>query len=158
MEKTETNIIIRDASLDDVESIYNLIKPYVEKGDLLPRSKDDIADHIRNFIVAEDNTKIIGCMAIKFYSKELVEFRTLVVKETHQGMGIGRRLVEKGIELVRGMGVKRVFVLTRMEKFFQKLGFETVKKEIFPEKVWFDCMLCPKLNTCDEIAMVKNIL
>lgn len=154
----ENNIIIRDATLDDVESIYNLTKPYVDKGELLPRSKDDIADHIRNFIVADINRKVVGCMAIKFYSKEMTEFRTLVVDESFQGKGIGKMLVEKGLEIVKNMGVKRVFVLTRSEGFFKKVGFETVKKEIFPEKVWFDCMLCPRLNNCDEIAMVKKLI
>ncbi|MCS7298495.1 MAG: N-acetyltransferase [Spirochaetia bacterium] len=151
------SITIRDATLDDVDSIYGLMDPYVKTGDLLPRTKDDISDHIRNFIVAQYDGEIVGCMAIKFYSKEMTEFRTLVVSEKFQGRGIGRRLVEKGLEIVRSLGVKRVFVLTRSEEFFKKIGFETVVKEIFPEKVWNDCILCPKLNSCDEIAMIKRL-
>ncbi|MCX8029822.1 MAG: N-acetyltransferase [Brevinematales bacterium] len=151
------DIVIREANLDDVDKIYDIIQPYVEKGELIPRTKDDISDHIRNFIVAEINGVVIGCMAVKFYSKEMTEFRTLVVSENFQGKGIGKMLVERGLEIVKQVGVKRVFVLTRSEGFFKKLGFETVEKEIFPEKVWSDCILCPKLNSCDEIAMVKRI-
>ncbi|MGB9621994.1 MAG: N-acetyltransferase [Brevinematia bacterium] len=150
-------LIIREASLEDVDSIFNLMKPFVDKGDLLPRSKDDITDHIRNFIVAEVDGKVVGSMAIKFYSREMVEFRSLVVDVNFQGKGIGAKLVNEGIEIVKEMGVKRVFVLTRSENFFKKLGFYVVKKDIFPEKIWFDCMLCPKLNNCDEIPMLKNI-
>lgn len=151
------SVIIREALLDDVDAIFTLMEPYIKKGDLLPRSKDDITDHIRNFIVAEIEGKVVGCMAIKFYSKEMVEFRSLVVDINFQGKGIGSKLVNKGIEVVKDMGVKRAFVLTRSEVFFSKLGFEVVKKDIFPEKIWFDCMLCPKLNNCDEVPMLKRI-
>ncbi len=154
----EEIVKVREAFIDDVDGIYNVIKPYVENGELLPRTQDDIADHIRNFVVAEINGEVVGCMAIKFYSKELVEFRTLAVKKDVQKRGIGKMIVNKGIDIVRKMGVKRIFVLTRSEEFFVKLGFEVVKKEIFPEKVWSDCILCPKLNRCDEIAMIKKLV
>ncbi|MFN4245822.1 MAG: N-acetyltransferase [Brevinematia bacterium] len=157
MKNNQNTIKIREAKIDDVEGIYNLIKPYVEKGNLLPRTHDDILDHIRNFIVAELDGEIIGCMAIKIYSKEMAEFRTLAIEEKFQGKGIGKMLVKEGMNIAKEIGIKRIFVLTRSEEFFKKLGFETVKKEIFPEKVWSDCILCPKLNSCDEIAMLKTL-
>lgn len=151
------NLTIREATLDDVDKIYNLIEPYVSSGDLLPRSKDDIAENIRNFIVAEVDGEVVGSIAIKFYGKEVTEFRTLAVKKEFQGKGIGRKLVERGLDIVRNLGVRRVFVLTRNEGFFRKLGFKVVRKEIFPEKVWFDCRECSKFSECDEIAMVADV-
>jgi len=48
--------------------------------------------------------------------------------------------------------------LTYAVSFFVRNGFEVVDKEIFPEKVWTDCMNCPKRNACDEIAVMKKIL
>ncbi|MEN2997438.1 MAG: N-acetyltransferase [Brevinematia bacterium] len=150
-------VVIREATPGDVDSIYELIKPFVDKGELLHRSKDDILDHIRNFIIADIEGDVVGSMAMKFYSEEVVEFRTLAVKQELQKRGIGRMLVERGLEMAKAMGVKKVFVLTRSEEFFRKLGFREVSKEIFPEKVWSDCLVCPKLNHCDETAMIKEI-
>ncbi len=157
MQTENIKVHIREAKLEDVDIIHDIMHYYVVKGDLLPRTKEDIIDHIRNFIVAEIDGKVVGCMAIKLYSKELVEFRTLVVKQEYQNLKIGKRLVEYGLDICQNLGVKRVFVLTRVSKFFEKLGFVETKKEIFPEKVWYDCLLCPKLENCDEIAMVKKI-
>lgn len=36
-----------------------------------------------------------------------------------------------------------------------KNGFTVVEKDIFPEKVWTDCIHCPKQHACDEIAVLK---
>lgn len=30
-------------------------------------------------------------------------------------------------------------------------------RDDLPEKVWTDCVNCPKINNCDEIAMVKYL-
>jgi len=55
------------------------------------------------------------------------------------------------------LGVPRVFALTLEPDFFEKLGFEVVKKETLPMKVWSDCAKCPKQQNCDEIAVVKSV-
>ncbi len=146
--------MIREAKPSDVDEIYKLMKPYMATGDLLPRTKDDILDHIRNFLVYESDNNVVGCVAIKFYSKEMAELRSLVVAKEFQNKGIGKELVKHAIKLLENMGVKRIFVLTKVVKFFENLNFKVVKREIFPEKIWFDCMLCPKLNNCDEIPMI----
>jgi len=146
--------MIREAKPSDVEQIYELMKPYTISGDLLPRTKDDILDHIRNFFVYEVDDKIVGCVSIKYYSKEMAELRSLVVDKNLQSKGIGSEIVKYAVNTLKTMGIKKIFVLTKAERFFKKLGFKIVKKEIFPEKIWFDCMFCPKLTNCDEIPML----
>jgi len=146
--------MIREAKPSDVDSIYELMKPYMATGELLPRTKDDILDHIRNFLVYEMDGKVVGCVAMKFYTKEMAEIRSLVVDKNSQNKGIGKELVKEAIRILEEIGVKRIFALTKAVQFFEKLNFKVVKKEIFPEKIWFDCMLCPKLNNCDEVPMI----
>ena len=63
-------------------------------------------------------------------------------------------IVEQLIKEGQQMGLARIFVLTYQEVFFEKLGFETCEKDIFPQKVWSDCRACPKRHCCDEIAMI----
>ncbi|MNJ66666.1 acetyltransferase [compost metagenome] len=45
--------------------------------------------------------------------------------------------------------------LTYEVSFFLKNNFTIVEKEIFPEKVWTDCVHCSKQHACDEIAVYK---
>ncbi|MNC84252.1 acetyltransferase [compost metagenome] len=51
--------------------------------------------------------------------------------------------------------IPKVMALTYEVDFFLRNGFEVVEKEIFPEKVWTDCVNCAKQNACDEIAVLK---
>jgi amino-acid N-acetyltransferase len=66
--------------------------------------------------------------------------------------------VEQVEEEARLLGIGTVFALTLQDVFFHKLGYRTVQKEMFPLKVWADCRQCPKINACDEIAVVKEVL
>ena len=48
----------------------------------------------------------------------------------------------------------RVFALTYQKAFFERLGFSEVDKSEMPQKVWGECMDCPKFPNCDETAMI----
>jgi amino-acid N-acetyltransferase len=74
-----------------------------------------------------------------------------------QGGGIGSRLVRAAIEDARRLGVRRLFTLTYEKDFFERLGFEAVDRQDLPEKVWRACIVCPKVDACDEIAMVLTL-
>ena len=51
----------------------------------------------------------------------------------------------------------RVFTLTYQDVFFSRLGFQVVEKDLFPQKIWSDCWICPKKDCCDEIAMLLDL-
>ena len=53
--------------------------------------------------------------------------------------------------------MKMVFLLTYQEGFFKKCGFSVVDKRELPQKIWSDCIKCPKFPECDEIAMAMKI-
>lgn len=72
-------------------------------------------------------------------------------------MGIGRMLVECLIREAQKRKFPRVMALTYEVAFFEKIGFSVVPKEIFPEKVWTDCIHCKKQDCCDEIAVLKQL-
>jgi amino-acid N-acetyltransferase len=48
-------------------------------------------------------------------------------------------------------------VLTYQTVFFAKLGFVECSKDRLPQKVWKDCVLCPKFPDCDETAMLLDV-
>ncbi|WP_123039786.1 N-acetyltransferase [Cohnella candidum] len=150
-----TTITCRNARPEDVEALYELIQGYAEKGIMLPRSREALLRHIDSFIVAEESGRLIGCGSLFRLGTDLVEIRSLGMADGYKGMGLGSRLVDALIEEARRMGVPKVMALTYAVDFFRKNGFEIVDKEIFPEKVWTDCVHCAKQHCCDEIAMLK---
>lgn len=147
--------VCRSATLDDVEALFHLIEDYASKGIMLPRSREALARHIGSFVVAEVDGEIVGCGSLFQLGPELVEIRSLGMTENHKGLGIGTKLVDRLIEEARSRNVPKVMALTYAVDFFRKNGFEVVEKEIFPEKVWTDCVHCPKQHACDEIAVLK---
>ena len=49
-------------------------------------------------------------------------------------------------------------LFTRIPDFFARLGFETTNHENLPDKILKDCIRCPRLHACDEVAMVRGQL
>ena len=134
-----------------------LLAPYVATGDLLPRSNYDLCRHIKDYVVAETAHGIVGCGALKVYSRELGELGALAVHADVQGTGVGRSLVEALITEARSLGLVEMLALTRKPAFFLKLGFLPAEREQFPLKVWSDCARCPRQNCCDEVAVVLKL-
>ena len=45
----------------------------------------------------------------------------------------------------------------RESDFFRRFGFGEVNKEIFPQKIWKDCLHCRYANDCKETAMQVEV-
>ena len=157
LRKPEPEQRVRDATVDDVDAIHSMMESYTANGVLLPRSKDEIRDSLMKFSVIEYDNETVGCAALEIFTSELCEVRSLVVADHMSRSGFGRILVEELIEKARTLGLKRIMALTYVPEFFHRLGFRTVPKEIFPEKVWGVCIWCHKFNDCDEIAVTKDL-
>jgi amino-acid N-acetyltransferase len=50
--------------------------------------------------------------------------------------------------------ISRVCLFTRIPDFFARLGFVVSVREELPDKIFKDCLACPRLHCCDEVAMV----
>lgn len=150
-------VICRKAAEQDVDSLYEIIQGYAEKGIMLPRPKEMLRATLETFLVAEAEGNVIGCGSLCRLGHDLVEIRSLGITDEYKGQGIGRRLVESLIEEARAHNIPKVMALTYEVAFFEKTGFSVVSKEIFPEKVWRDCIHCTKQHCCDEIAVLKHL-
>ena len=150
-------MIFRKATFKDVEAIQQVINEYADKGLMLARSRNMLYETLRDFIIAEENGKIMGVGALHLVWDELAEIRALAVSQEAAGKGVGRRIVETLSEEAVHLGVKTLFALTYQQGFFEKLGFHEVPKEKLSHKVWKECINCPKFPNCDEVAVVKII-
>ena len=52
--------------------------------------------------------------------------------------------------------VSCVCLFTRIPDFFARLGFAVGSREELPDKIYKDCIHCPRFCACDEIAMVRG--
>ena len=152
--------MIRKAVIEDIKPIHKMLSYYAEKGLLLPRSLSDLYDHLRDHFVIEDSHDregIIGVCALGISWEHLGEIRSLAIVENQQGRGLGSRLVETCLQEARSLGLMRVFTLTYVPDFFNLLGFKVVEKAALPQKIWADCLKCPKFPDCDETAMTIEL-
>ncbi|MFE0560292.1 N-acetyltransferase [Paenibacillus sp. FSL W8-0187] len=147
--------VCRKAKLEDVEPLYQMIQGYAEQGIMLPRSKKVLEKQIGEFVVAESEGNVIGCGSLCQLGNDLVEIRSLGISDGYKGQGIGSMLVDSLLEEAKRRELPKVMALTYEVSFFIKNGFAVVEKEIFPEKVWTDCVHCKKQHACDEIAVLK---
>jgi amino-acid N-acetyltransferase len=148
---------IRKASLSDIPALLGLINAYAANGVMLPRTEFEMAENIRDFIVAFEDGRLVGCGALHFYTATSAEVRSLAVDPTVKSKGIGRALVEALEEEAVEQDLHSMFAFTYVAGFFAKLGFEEVDRGELPLKAWKDCLRCPKFQACDEIAVLKRL-
>ena len=149
--------IIRKAYIDDVPKIQALIGYFAKKDLMLPRSLIDLYENIRDYFVAVNGKKIIGCCALHVCWDNLVEVKALAVDENMHAKGIGNRLVKEALKEAKKLRTKKVFCLTYAPKFFNKLGFKKIDRKLLPHKIWTECLQCAKFPNCDETAMMLKI-
>lgn len=146
-------IAVRDATLNDVESIAKLIQHWATVGENLPRAKSDMIHSINEFAVTEVENQVAGCASLYIYDTGLAEIRSLGVDPESRIAGQGRQLVEHLLKKAKSLALSRVIVLTRVPEFFASQGFSFCSKDSLPEKVIKDCELCLRKDNCDEVAM-----
>lgn len=151
--------MIRRARVEDAAAIKNLIGEYAEKGEMLPRAFGEIYDSLRDFHVYEENGEVVGVSAVHIGWEGLAELRSVAVASTHLGRGIGSKLVRACLDDARELGVHEVFVLTYVEGFFRKMGFNTAERDELPQKVWLECRnKCIKYpDKCNETALTLSL-
>ncbi|MDR1686922.1 MAG: N-acetyltransferase [Desulfovibrio sp.] len=148
--------VLSSARVADIKDIHALLLKAADKGRLLPRSLADLYRHTRDFyVLKEQNDSVVGCCALSVVWEDLAEIRSLYVREGARRQGSGSLLAEACMKEARAMGVGRLFTLTYETGFFARLGFSATDKDVLPQKIWADCVHCPKFpNNCDETAML----
>lgn len=154
----EAGITVRPAKTTDVDKMYQLIKANSDNQIMLPRSRYKIFSRLQGAIILEDaNQDIVGCGVLVILWGDLAEIQSLVVAPHTRGRGYGKKIVEVLIEKAVSLGIPKVLALTYQVDFFAKLGFTIIGKDSIPRKIWGECLECPKLESCDETAMMYYI-
>ncbi len=117
---------IRPARTTDVRAITEIASPLVEKRILLGKELVELYESIQEFVVAEKDGEVIGFGALHVMWEDLAEVRTLAVRESVKGQGVGKKILGELLDKAKDLGIHRVFCLTFEVKFFESQGFQVI--------------------------------
>jgi len=125
---TEKTIIIRNAGVDDIEDVYNIEKESFDSPWNYKNILHELNLQFSIFIVACIDETIAGYV-IAWQVQDEIQLNKIAVKRNYKRLGIGKRLLEKIIE-ISNPPVARVFLEVResnaeAQLFYRKLGFIT---------------------------------
>ncbi len=126
---------LREAGVDDVGGILQLIEPFEKDGTLVKRSRTEIERDVGNYTVIEHDGVIFACAALYAYPQErTAEMAALTVSPQVQGQGDGERVLKRIEQRAKAAGLDSIFVLTtRTTHWFLKRGFVLVDPDSLPE-------------------------
>ncbi len=148
------SVTLRSARPTDVRAMHALIAANVADGHLLPRSSAEVASRASRFVVAVRGRQVVGCAELAPLSAQLAEVRSLAVHDSVRHQGIGTRLVSEMRRRAQAAGYDQLCVMTHAPDYFANLGFSIVPHLWVQEKVFTDCVRCPKFRSCGQFAMV----
>ncbi|MDR7378184.1 amino-acid N-acetyltransferase [Rhodoferax ferrireducens] len=126
---------LREALVDDVGGILQLIEPFEKDGTLVKRSRTEIERDANLYTVVEHDGVIFACAALYPYPEaQTGEMAALTVSPQVQGQGDGEKVLKRIEQRARAAGLQSIFVLTtRTMHWFIKRGFMQVDPEWLPE-------------------------
>ena len=117
---------LRDATIEDVGGILQLLHPLEEEGILVRRSRELLEREIERFVVLEHDHRIIGCAALyPFADEKAGELACLAVQPGYRRHGYGDVLLKHVAAEAQALGLRKLFVLTtRTAHWFIERGFK----------------------------------
>lgn len=157
LRQAKSHFFVRQATLEDVDDLMEMVGFWATHGQNLPRKRSDIIRNIQTFAVCIKDRQVVGCACLYVYDSGLAEIRSLGVSPVVQRQGQGSAIVDFLLKRAAKMRIANVFVLTRSPGFFAKVGFNKTTRDALPEKILKDCDTCPKKDCCDETAYIFKV-
>lgn len=125
---------LRQAAVDDVGAVLELIQPLERDGTLVRRSREVLENEIERFTLIERDGVVIGCAALYPFTGERVgELACVVVSSEYKGGARGDELLQAIEQHAREQGLEQLFVLTtKTAHWFVERGFVESDVEQLP--------------------------
>lgn len=125
---------LREADINDVGGLLELIRPLEEKGILVRRSREVLEREIGQFTIVERDGLIVACAALyPVPDSDWGELACLAVHPEYRQGGRGDDVLARIEQRARAQGLKTLFVLTtRTAHWFQERGFTASSVERLP--------------------------
>jgi len=128
--------MVRRGVRGDAGAILELVEQYAAQGLMLPRTFEQVAGRIDNYVVATDSAgRIVACAALEEYSPSLAEVSSVAVAPSHHGRGLGTQVVLGVERLARTRDIEELFALSLTDNFFLSLSYKPTTISRYPEKL-----------------------
>ena len=127
--------LLRQANIEDVGGILELLTPLEEEGVLVRRSRELLETEINRFKVIERDGMIIACAALYPHSSELAELACVAVSSEYRSGQRGDRLLNAISAQAKAEDTHKIFVLTtRTAHWFMERGFSEADISALPQE------------------------
>lgn len=125
---------VRDAKINDIGGILDLIRPLEAKGILVRRSREQLEQEISKFTIIEKDNLIIGCAALYPYPAEsMAEMACMAIHPDYRDGNRGLMLLKHLQNKAKQQEIKSLFVLTtHSTHWFLEQGFENASLDRLP--------------------------
>ncbi len=135
-DSASSKTMVRRAVRADAGAILELVAQYAAQGLMLPRTLEQIAVRIDNYVVVTDaGGHVVACAAIEEYSPSLAEISSVAVAQSHHGKGLGSQVVLGVERLARTRDIEELFALSLTDNFFLSLSYKPTTISRYPEKL-----------------------
>ncbi|OUR71504.1 amino-acid N-acetyltransferase [Methylophaga sp. 41_12_T18] len=126
----------RQATIDDVGGILELIQPLEEQGVLVKRSRDHLEMEVDHFTVMERDGTVVACAALYPYpDSQIGELACLAVSPSYQTLGRGKQLLLAMEQQARAADLTSLCVLTtQTAHWFLEHGFQQAEISDLPDQ------------------------
>ena len=126
---------LRNATIEDVGGIIELIEPLEEAGVLVERSRELLETEIEQFTIIEREGMIVACGALYPQEDGSGELACMATHPEYRDNGRGQEILDAITNQAKKAGLKSLFVLTtKTPHWFVERGFAESDIDSLPEK------------------------
>jgi ribosomal protein S18 acetylase RimI-like enzyme len=129
---------IREARPDEVELVRTLFSEYADSIDVdlsfqdFERELAALPGFYRVILLAETDTGVAGCVAVREFEPGIAELKRLYVRPAARGSGLGRALSVEALARVRAAGFRSIRLdtlpaMTEATALYRSLGFREIE-------------------------------
>ncbi len=123
------------ATINDIGSLMDLIRPLEQAGILVHRPREQLELEIEHYMIIKRDGMVIGSIALYCFDNQMAELACLAIHPNYRNSNRADILMEKATEEARRRGIRRLFVLTTSTAhFFLERGFVEGSVDDLPEK------------------------
>ncbi|MBC7921793.1 MAG: GNAT family N-acetyltransferase [Ferruginibacter sp.] len=117
---------------------------------------DDLPLELHAFLLYRLDDQLVGSVGLQQWSSQAL-LRSLAVRASFQGMGLGTSLYQAAVQLARQQSIEELYLITTTaDGFFARQGFERIDRALVPEAIRQTAQfgsLCPST----AVVMTKRI-
>ena len=131
---------LRQAQVDDIAGIQNLIEPLQADGALAERGHERLELELPHFLVMERDGLITACCALFPYNEAsdetaMGELACVAVHPEYRKQGRAEQLLDQVERQARGLGLRKLFALTtHTAHWFMEHHFDAAEVDNLPER------------------------